>query len=403
MKKICAPSFVLEKTTHAANNLVLGVVLLVGMFSFAGVYCMLSCMMISINDCLTFYNYIPLGVMMAYTLGVLIPCIVLPVKGLSALSTSYAIAPCCITKGTLRSIPDHIEVDPRAGNAASAAVAGVTLAANLGTAATINGVNAAANVGTLITRIQTNTMPSFAETYFDTDCYKKKDYQNPVRVKETKYAYIYRCEKNKKLVIAKLYTNMGLAPAEQGKGQGIAKRIAKGIGLSFVAALLASALTVGIALAGTNTYRQEVTPIIEQTIADLGETLAPLGYAYEAPYAWASEKLLTDATFSYHNEEIEATYLDNEITYDFAQDGSIERIAFEIYFTAEDATVAEQVFAVLDTAPNRFSQATRDEMAAAIIATQEGSYIHNAMLSDDGKCSIKVSRYNDCYYIRTTD
>lgn len=403
MKKICAPDFALEKKTHAADPLVHGIVLLASVLSFASVFGLLSCMILSITDCLLVYSLIPVWVMAGYMALVLIPCIVLCIKGLAVLYTSYAISPDCITKGTLCRIPDKIEVDTSATTAASAAVAGAVLASGLNATSKIQGVTAAGNMASLITRIRINSKAGFAEAYFDTDCYKKKDYPNPVLVKETSRAYIYRCEKNKKLTIPKLYTNMGVETAGDAKEQSIFKRITKKIGLSFVAALACTALMVGVGTTATNQYRTEIMPEIEQTIAALGDTLSPLGYAYDAPSVWASDKLLTDATFRHHNEEIESSWLDNEITYDFAADGSISSIAFEIYFTAEDATVAAQVFAVLDTAPNAFSQETLDEIAAAITATQEGSYIHNAMTSDDGACAIKVSRYNDYYYIRTVD
>ncbi len=84
------------------------------------------------------------------------------------------------------------------------------MAENITNSTSVMAGNAAINMNTIDNLTKLNTNQEFVNKFFDTDIYKKKIYNNPKLIKETKYSLIYICDGNKKLVIPKLYEGMNI-------------------------------------------------------------------------------------------------------------------------------------------------------------------------------------------------
>ncbi len=402
MKKLCIPSFALEATTRAASRLVVGALFLLQTLTIVlPAFFILSfgASMLGHLNVVTLQSTYLLFVSIFFMVFSIIPII----SGLYPLIYAYRIEDDKITRGGLCRLP----ADDK-GNSLVDAVGSEAVLTASAALASISSAEAGATLSYAATKkdnwvalIIRNTDPTFVETYFDTICYKKKEYAQPVLVKETAKSFVYRCARNRKLVIPKLYTNMGAVGTH--KPLNLWLRLKKSLQRSFIAGIACGLLLLGLSAVVSDTYREASTPIIEAQIVALGDELSPLGYEYTLPLFWQEGDYLTEATFIYHDADILDEYLINQVTYEFAVDGSVQSLSFELYFTAQSTDITQQVSGILATAPNTFSQETLDQITAAIIGIQGGSYTFDTMRSEDGKCSVKVMRYNDYYYVKTVD
>ena len=81
------------------------------------------------------------------------------------------------------------------------------MAANVLNGSKVSGINGIKNLFGVLELIFFNMEDGFAQQFFFTELYKRKEYHNPQLIKETKHFYTYLCG-NKKLKIRKIYTSM---------------------------------------------------------------------------------------------------------------------------------------------------------------------------------------------------
>ena len=204
---VLIPSFTTEKKTKALYPGVWGFVGLVSMFTVGiGVFTTHLMFVAVLEIASTFISdnsviIIP-GVILLFGVlfGIGLFCF------LSNLQTAYVIQPDKIIKGKITDKAVKIDGKSLGMQAASTAY----MAANLGNGSKVSGANAVKNMFGIVEMICLNMEQGFAQEFFFTEGYKRKEYHNPRLIKENKYFYTYLCD-NKKLKIRKIYTGMDKA------------------------------------------------------------------------------------------------------------------------------------------------------------------------------------------------
>ncbi len=128
-------------------------------------------------------------------------------------------------------------------------------------------------------RIECNAQLPFVEMHFDQKFYKKKEYLNPILIKETPKKLVYKCD-NTKLTIYKMYSNMDIElPLKKSKS--FMKRLVKTLILTFILGIIVSFAVIGVEFMDTQNYISEIKPIEQQQLNEITENLKKYNYTLD--------------------------------------------------------------------------------------------------------------------------
>ena len=168
------------------------------------------------------------------------------------------------------------------------------------------------NFNKIIRLIELNLKQEFVETFFDSDVYKRKVYDNPILVKETKYSLVYRCDKNKKLVIPKIYEGMDIKNIKSTEKSLILRIIEKSL-VVFIIFFALSIIDLTIGIKNNSKYLSN----INSTCSNIQENLNGFGYN------------LTDKC---NFKKVISKDRTSTVNYRIDKNGKIEKVSIELYY-----------------------------------------------------------------------
>lgn len=219
--------------------------------------------------------------------------------------------------------------------------------------------------------VRLNLRPGFAEQYFDTELYAKKEYLNPRLMKETKHEIVYLCENNKTLRIPKIYEGLCRTEGKERKSFGV--RIVLVSILVFLAALAIAVTDLAIS---RNKTVNEYEPKIEETKEEMQTELADYGYEQE-------RSSVTSSTF---RKKVGDRY--SEVRYTYDKNGKIKKVDVQLYFKADSVGYEEEIRAVVATMNAGFDEKELDEFIEAVGKILGGEYAHYRLKSE--KCILTL-------------
>lgn len=336
-QKIYIPSFKYEKKTKALNRFLFPFVSFISMFTvgvFIGgfIYAFnVSFLKLPVNH-MSWYFLVPVG---AFLLSVW-PL----VRFLLTLMSAYRIEDGKITRGYI-----------------------FKTALGISSSVAVSRINTR-GISLIIALIRLNMDPGFAEDYFDTDVYRKKEFMDPVLVKETKHLLIYDCG-GEKLRIPKVFE--GMSETSEHEGTSFIARIA-------IVSAIVFAIALGIAIGDLAIMRYktvtEYAPSISAAESKMDVALEDYGYTLSFNSAKVSKfkKKVGDRT--------------SEVTYTFDKRGNIERVKVQLYFSMESSDIDGELRTVISTLDAGFSENDVEELIAAVNASLNGEYCPTKIASD---------------------
>ena len=272
---IFSPSFKFERKTKALNISLWGFVGLISMFStflFAIVPYLFLSYFFDIASAFILDN---LAVIMG--ISTMIFALIFGIglyKFLNTLLCSYKFEDNKIIKGKIIS-PDKVNGIDLAFDT----IMTTYMAKNITNSKAVVAGNAAINMNSIINLIKLNTNQEFVDKFFDTDIYKKKIYNNPRLLKETKYSLVYICEGNKKLVIPKLYEGMNIT-INNGSESSLLSRILVRSLIVLCIFFLFTMIDLFIGIGNNDEYKSNINDTCEVIQTNLNS------YGYSKPYSY---------------------------------------------------------------------------------------------------------------------
>lgn len=304
---IFSPSFKFEKKTKALNIALWGFVGLISMFSVGLLIFAFHLMLCSIlniestfiSDNFLFEAFVIIFFSLMFGLGLY--------KFQNSLLHSYKFENNKIIKGriinTSKIKDDNLILDTIATN---------YMVKNINNSKAVVSSNAAINIYNIAKLIELNTNQEFVNKFFDTSIYKKKTYNNPQLLKETKYSLIYICDNNKKLVIPKLYENMDIK-VNGGNESSLLSRILVRSLIVFLIFFLFSMIDLFIGIHNNPKYMSNINNTCETIQANLNN------YGYSITKNCNFEKVISNSKTS-------------TIKYDIDKKGNITNVSLELYY-----------------------------------------------------------------------
>lgn len=188
----------------------------------------------------------------------------------------------------------------------------------------------------IIQRIMLNSNYEFVEKYFDTERYKKKEYTNPILIKETKYSLIYTCDNKRKLVIPKIYN--GICSVNDSKGSSFIGRILKISVIVFIVVLIIANIDLFTAYSKNDEYLNNISVsknYVEQQLDDYGYSI----------------NKYNDNVFekSVGNGERTST-----IKYQFDKNGNVTNVELQLYYNSDSENVENELRTIFNTMDTSF-------------------------------------------------
>ena len=328
---VLIPSFEVEKRTKALNAGVWGFVGVISMFTVGVAVFTSHLMLVSVFDIVS--TFISEHMMLAGLVPIMLFACVFGI-GLTifllSLQTAYVIQPDKIIKGRILN-------DSGTGDMYS-----------------------------IWRLIALNMEPEFAEQFFFTDRYKRKEYYNPQLIKENKHFYIYSCDDGK-LKIRKIYTGMD-KDVQNAKAVSIWKRVLIWSVLIFFLFSAGSLVDIGIGLAHNEKHMNDIAKNCDEIEADL----ADLGY---------TSKKINNRSCSFVKTVSEQRT--SCISYCFKLDGSVEKIGFEIYFDSSSENVEQEIEYIFTALNDGITEQQIEKFVQDTQSTIQGDYIYNKLLTDN--------------------
>lgn len=355
-KGIYYPSFAFEKKTKAFNKYIWAFVSLVTLLPImVFVFGYVASFMFSYLDLVSTVIHDNLWVFMM-PVYIFIGLSYQFVQFLLIFRYSYKFENGKIIKGVIQNAAAKLSVDSSVGEEVAAEVMDLIDVPD----------STADNFGFLLHLISLNTNPKFVKTYFDTEYYKKKVYENPRLVKTTKYALIYTCDNKKRLVIPKIYE--GMCDPGNGKESSFIGRILTRSAYVFTLTL---ALTIVDLLAGCVTSDTYVNNQVN-TITPIEQKLVSFGYK--------SEGL---GSFS---KELEHGFKRSKISYSVDKYGNLNGCSVQLYYRYDSENVEEELRYIISTIHCEFDQDEVDDFIESVKEMIAGNY-------RPGKLKGKSERY----------
>ncbi len=327
---IFAPSFKLEKKTKALNTSLWGFVGLISLFSTLFLieipYLFLS----------SFFNIVSAFLLDNLVLTLTIPMVIFAFifgiglfKFLNTLLISYKFDENKIIKGRIINPKKVKDI-----NLVFDTLVTTSMVQNITNSNIFVAGNTARSMNNLLNLIKFNINQDFVHQFFDTDIYKKKIYNNPKLLKETKYNVVYICDENKKLVIPKLYEGMTIKKYN-GKESSIFSRVLMRslivLGVFFIFAMID--LCIGI------NNNSEYMSNINNTCEVIQNNLSDYGYS-KAKVCNFEKKVSNNRT--------------STIKYNINKHGNIENVDLELYYDSSSYSDQELQY-ILSTLHTDFS------------------------------------------------
>lgn len=328
--KFFSPSFKLERKTRALNPALWGFVGLISLFSVGGfvwIFHLMICSILDvestfISDSFLFEGFIIIVFALMAGIGLY--------KFINYLLHSYKFEDNKIIKGRI--------IKPKK-------IKGIDLA--LDTALTTNMIknitnskkvyygNTVMNINNILTLIKLNTNQQFVNEFFDTDIYKKKIYNNPQLLKETKYTLIYICEGNKKLVIPKIYEGMNIK-IDSNRESPLISRIFKKSLIVFSIFFLFSMLDLFIGINNNSKYISNINNTCKTIQTNLNN------YGYSMTRDCNFEKKVSDYRYSI-------------IKYNIDKQGNIVDVDLDLFYDLSSYSDSELKY-IISTLNTTFSE-----------------------------------------------
>ena len=183
---------------------------------------------------------------------------------------------------------------------------------NISNTTSITAGNAAINLNNVFNLITLNTNQEFVYQHFDSNVYKKKIYNNPRLLKETKYSLVYICEGNKKLIIPKVYEGMNIKIISDRESSFIGRILLRSL-IVFAVFFIFSMIDLFIGINNNPTYVSN----INNTCETIQTNLSNYGYS-KNNYCNFEKKVSSDKT--------------STIKYTIDKYGNITNISMDLYF-----------------------------------------------------------------------
>ncbi len=229
-------------------------------------------------------------------------------------------------------------------------------------------------MGWIIKLIRMNMTPGFAQSYFDTEVYDRKEFYNPRLIKETKHEMIFECDNCKKLRIPKIYA--GMCPMEGRMRLSFGSRIIATSVAVFIISLIIAITDLMISKYMTVT---EYAPDIENTWQELEDEIDE--YDYNLDHTGANiavfSKKVGDRT--------------SEITYRFDKNGNIVDVDVQMYFELGTSDFEDEIRGVIATMDAGFDKNDLDDFIEAVARSIEGEMTYDKLKSDKYTLTIGLS------------
>lgn len=228
-------------------------------------------------------------------------------KFLNTLLYSYKFEDNKIIKGKIIS-PDKV----KGINLAFDTIMTTYMAKNITNSKAVVAGNAAINMNGIINLIKLNTNQEFVDNFFDTDIYKKKIYNNPRLLKETKYSLVYICEGNKKLVIPKLYEGMNITINNSSESSLLSRILVRSL-IVICIFFLFTMIDLFIGIGNNDEYKSNINDTCKVIQTNLND------YGYSMTRNCNFEKLVSNSRTS-------------TIKYSIDKNGNITKVSLELYY-----------------------------------------------------------------------
>lgn len=367
-KKIFIPSFKFERKTRAFNIVLWGFVALISMFTIGGIFCF-HLMVCSIADIVSTFISDNMNI---FTLLIFILAIIFGIflfKFQNALLHSYKFQNNQIIKGKILN-PDKVSNVNLAVNAATTKY----MVKNIGNPKNVMTANTISNMSNILELISLNTKFEFVEQYFDTELYRKKIYNNPRLLKETKYSLVYICDNNKKLKIPKVYEGMNVT-FDNKKSTSLVGRI---LVRSLVVFLIFSLLSIGDLVIGYNNNSHYISSISE-VYSNIEYNLSSYGY---------SVKKINEKCYEF--EKIVSNDRTSRLKYIFDKNGNIIDVNIDLYFYTSDNIEPELEF-IIKSLNDNFTDYEINSFISEIISCINNSCSYSKLISEKNTLRIGTS------------
>lgn len=307
-KNVFPPSLKFERKTKALNKTLWGFVGLISMFTvelFVIIFHLMLCSILNVES-----TFISDNSILTASIPVVIFSIIFGIgfyKFLNMLLHSYKFEDNKIIKGRIIN-SDKVKGTDLAFDTAMT----VYMAKNIGDSKKVVAGNATINLNSIIRLIELNTNGEFVNRFFDTDIYRKKIYNNPRLLKESKYSLVYICDDNKKLVIPKLYKGINVKISSSDE-KSLTSRILLRSLIVFVLCFLFSMIDLFIGINNNYKYVSNINNTCSNLKANLND------YGYNLTRNCKFEKIISDNRTS-------------SIEYRIDKNGNITKVNLELYY-----------------------------------------------------------------------
>jgi len=369
--KIMIPSFAVERRTQALSASLWGFVGLISMFTVGlGVFVSHQ-MLVSVfkltgtfmSDHMALAGLVPI-MGFAALFGVGLYAFIDP------LLHAYEIDGEKIVKGRIVQ-PGKV----KGGSLALEAALHAYMAAQVRDGAKVSGAVGIKNLFGVLELIAHNMKQPFADAFFHTDLYKKKEYLHPKLVKETRRCRVYACDGGKTVKIRKIYTGMEESVGKGRKRPSMAGRVVA----NSVLVLLAFALLSTADLAVGAVKNPENIAIMQQTVSETVSELEAFGYTAEK----INEK-------NYRFEKAVSSERTSYIQYTVNVNGQVERVKFDLYYSAGAADMRAELAYIIAATGEAFGEA------------EVSAFLENAQKTAEGEAAYDRLEAGDCRVVLGT-
>lgn len=361
-KKIMIPSFAIERKTKALNYSLWGFVGLISMFTVelgVIIFHEMLCSVFKISSTFIRDNLTVVGLVTVIGFAFLFA------SGyysfLQKVLKAYVIEDDKITVGRIVS---SAKVNGR-DLALEASFTAFT-AANITNGSRVSQIQGIQNTFKIIQMIILNTTEGYADTYFDTAIYKKKTYRNPTLIKESKYAFVYLCDGNKKVKVSKMYTGMNLGSRyhESTKETSVLKRVLLKSLLVFLlfSALSAADLTIGVMKNDDNLASIAVT---NEEISSRLDSLGYTGKEVNEKCCIYEKQVSQDRT--------------SQVKVSFSPRGEVADVEFDLYYITTSENIADEIEYIVKLTNADFTEKEIQNFISAVKDTVNGDYSYSTL------------------------
>lgn len=383
---IFIPSLNEEKKTGAFNNICWSFACLISMFVIVVlVYAphLFLCSQLGItgtviSECHWLLAYVELIFALVFGVGLYF--------FLRNLMFSYKIEQNKITRGRIINAGQTKGMDP----VLSAALASYMLK-NAGNVDKVRNASTVINLHNIFQLISLNMNEAFVADFFDTEFYRKKEFENPRLVKDTKHALVYIDDNGKKIKIPKLYVNgIGSLSSSDADVTHDNEERTSVKSRSFLSRILLRALIILLVSCAVSFadlalgYMDNPKSLadIDETFSQLETALSSLGYRTEQINE-RCYRFTKDVT----NGETDRT---SDIKYYFDRHGNITDVQMEVYFSSSSDAEAELPF-IINSIGSGFTERQITAFINDVKACIAGEAVFSRITSGDNVLRIGTS------------